>query len=65
MCSLTGAVPVFLDATYDSSVPGGPIGGQTRITLRNDHMSYLITWYGLSLATAFLWYRKIIQRRPI
>ncbi|TMW53683.1 hypothetical protein DOY81_001228, partial [Sarcophaga bullata] len=64
MCTLTGAQPVFLDASYESSVPGGPIGGQTRITLRNDHLSYLVTWYSLSLATAFLWYRTILKRKP-
>uniref|UniRef100_A0A1I8PCI9 SURF1-like protein n=1 Tax=Stomoxys calcitrans TaxID=35570 RepID=A0A1I8PCI9_STOCA len=64
MCAVTGAQPVFLDASYQSSVPGGPIGGQTRITLRNDHLSYLITWYSLSLATAFLWYRTILKRKP-
>ncbi|KAM7357610.1 surfeit locus protein 1 [Cochliomyia hominivorax] len=64
MCALTGAQPVFLDANYESSVPGGPIGGQTRITLRNDHLSYLITWYSLSLATGFLWYRNILKRKP-
>lgn len=27
-----------------STIPGGPIGGQTRVTLRNEHMQYIITW---------------------
>lgn len=27
-----------------STVPGGPIGGQTRVSLRNEHMQYIITW---------------------
>ncbi len=39
-----GTAPVYLDADADSSVPNGPVGGQTRVTLRNDHLSYLITW---------------------
>lgn len=64
MCAPTGAAPVLLDATYESTVPGGPVGGQTRITLRNEHLSYLITWYSLSAATAFLWYRQVIKRKP-
>lgn len=64
MCSLSGAQPVFLDASYESSVPGGPIGGQTHINLPNDHLSYTITWYCLSLATAIIWYRTIVQRKP-
>ncbi|KAA0198809.1 SURF1 protein, partial [Fasciolopsis buskii] len=37
-------LPLFIDATYDSSTTGGPIGGQTRVNLRNEHMSYIITW---------------------
>lgn len=35
---------VFLDADRNSTIPEGPIGGQTRVTLRNEHMSYIITW---------------------
>jgi cytochrome oxidase assembly protein ShyY1 len=37
-------LPIFLDADAASTVPGGPIGGQTRVTLRNDHLSYMFTW---------------------
>ncbi|KAH8379377.1 hypothetical protein KR009_004516 [Drosophila setifemur] len=66
MCASSGAAPVFLDATYDAKVAaqGAPIGGQTRVTLRNDHMSYLVTWFSLSAATSFLWYRQIVKRIP-
>ncbi|KAH8314658.1 hypothetical protein KR074_006830 [Drosophila pseudoananassae] len=65
MCAASGAAPVFLDATYDAkSAQNGPIGGQTRVTLRNDHLSYLITWFSLSAATSFLWYRQIVKRIP-
>lgn len=28
-----------------TSVPGGPIGGQTNVQLRNEHLSYIVTWY--------------------
>lgn len=28
----------------ESTVPGGPVGGQTRVTLRNEHLQYIITW---------------------
>ncbi|XP_052846062.1 LOW QUALITY PROTEIN: SURF1-like protein [Drosophila gunungcola] len=65
MCASTGAAPVFLDATYDvQAAKNGPIGGQTRVTLRNDHLSYLVTWFSLSAATSFLWYRQIVKRIP-
>ncbi|XP_034655362.1 SURF1-like protein [Drosophila subobscura] len=63
MCGSSGAAHVFLDAVYDpQAMSGGPIGGQTRVTLRNDHMSYLVTWFSLSAATSFLWYRQIVKR---
>lgn len=61
---LTGALPYWLDADAASTVAGGPIGGQTRVTLRNDHLSYLVTWYSLSAVTAYLWYRQIYKGIP-
>ncbi|KAL8174627.1 UNVERIFIED_CONTAM: Surfeit locus protein 1 [Gekko kuhli] len=62
MARVTGAEPIFIDADYKSTVPGGPIGGQTRVTLRNEHMQYIITWYGLCAATSYMWYKKFIQK---
>lgn len=64
MCKLTGASPYFIDSNFASSTPGGPVGGQTKVNLRNEHLSYVITWYSLSAFTAFLWYRQIIKRKP-
>ncbi|XP_012520150.1 PREDICTED: surfeit locus protein 1 isoform X2 [Propithecus coquereli] len=48
----------------ESTVPGGPIGGQTRVTVRNEHMQYIITWYGLCAATSYLWFKKFLRRTP-
>ncbi|XP_022622175.1 surfeit locus protein 1 [Seriola dumerili] len=62
MSSVTGAEPVFIDADFGSTIPGGPIGGQTRVTLRNEHMQYIVTWYGLCAATSYMWYAKFIKR---
>ncbi|XP_018335365.1 surfeit locus protein 1 [Agrilus planipennis] len=59
MCEKTGAAPIFLDATTDFNISGGPIGGQTRISLRNEHLSYIITWYSLCALTSYLWYKRI------
>ncbi|KAK2084490.1 hypothetical protein P7K49_037523 [Saguinus oedipus] len=58
MARITGAEPIFIDADFKSTVPGGPIGGQTRVTLRNEHLQYIISWYGLSAATSYLWFKK-------
>ncbi|MGD9538462.1 MAG: SURF1 family protein [Alphaproteobacteria bacterium] len=46
--------------------PGGyPIGGQTVVTLRNEHLSYVIIWYALAvgLAVIYLLYMRRGRRR--
>ncbi|XP_013862045.1 surfeit locus protein 1 [Austrofundulus limnaeus] len=62
MSDVTGAAPILIDADYSSTIPGGPVGGQTRVTLRNEHLQYIITWYGLCAATSYLWYAKFIKK---
>ncbi|KAK7473838.1 hypothetical protein BaRGS_00034945 [Batillaria attramentaria] len=62
MAEYAGTAPVFVDQDLKSSFSGGPVGGQTRVTLRNEHMSYIITWYSLSAITFAMWYRR--YRRP-
>lgn len=62
MAQVTGALPVLLEATNDFDIPHGPIGGQTRLSLRNEHLSYILTWYSLSAATSFLWYKQFLSR---
>lgn len=61
LAAVCETAPVFIDADYESTVPSGPIGGQTRVTLRNEHFSYIITWYLLCAATSFMWYQKYIR----
>ncbi|XP_056601926.1 surfeit locus protein 1 [Triplophysa dalaica] len=62
MAKATGAEEILIDAVLESTIPGGPIGGQTRVTLRNEHMQYVITWFGLCAATSYMWYAKFIKR---
>ncbi|KAI5937944.1 Surfeit locus protein 1 [Manis javanica] len=64
MARLTGTDPIFIDADFRSTVPGGPIGGQTRVTLRNEHAQYIATWYGLCAATSYLWFKKFLRWTP-
>lgn len=64
MSNETGSLPFYLDATADSSVPNGPIGGQTRVTIRNEHLSYIFTWFSLSAFTSWLWYSKVYRKIP-
>jgi len=60
LSAVAGTSRVFLDLTADSAVPGSPLAGQTRVTLRNEHLQYAITWYLLSAATAVMWVRRFV-----
>lgn len=44
--------PFFIDADATPNPGGLPEGGLTRVTFRNDHLGYAITWFGLALALA-------------
>ena len=57
-----GTLPIFIDADIKSTIPGGPLGGQTHVQLRNEHLRYIITWWSLSAISAALWYRKYVSR---
>lgn len=60
MAQVTGCRPILLEAAADSTVRGGPIGGQTRIRLRDQHFSYIVTWYSISAVTAVMWLTKYV-----
>uniref|UniRef100_A0A8D8E2V4 SURF1-like protein n=3 Tax=Culex pipiens TaxID=7175 RepID=A0A8D8E2V4_CULPI len=61
MAEIRRTSPYFLDATAAATVPHGPVGGQTRVTLRNEHLSYIMTWFSLSGFTAWLWVRQVVR----
>lgn len=43
--------PGYYIVSDAAALPGGlPKGGQWRLDLRNDHLAYAITWYGLAFA---------------
>lgn len=44
MAKETDCLPVYVDATVESSIPGVITGGQTQIVLRNQHLTYVLTW---------------------
>ncbi|XP_078282540.1 LOW QUALITY PROTEIN: surfeit locus protein 1 [Rhinoraja longicauda] len=64
MAQVVDTEPILIDADFDSTVAGGPVGGQTRVTLRNEHLQYILTWYGLCAATSFMWFQKFIRKIP-
>lgn len=52
MAKATGLGPFkpYYVAAGSRPNPGGyPVGGQTRLTVRNEHLQYAITWFALSL----------------
>ncbi|XP_013417320.1 surfeit locus protein 1 isoform X3 [Lingula anatina] len=50
--------PVCLSADADSTVEEGPVGGQTRVKVRNDHFSYILIWLSLAILTSYSWYKQ-------
>jgi len=45
---ITLAAPVVVEADATPNHGGWPMGGQTRVTFRNEHLQYAITWFGLA-----------------
>jgi surfeit locus 1 family protein len=59
---LARVAPFYIDADATPNPGGWPLGGQTRLTLPNDHLQYALTWFGLALTllgvfAAFAWRR--------
>ena len=54
--------PYFIDADATPNPGGLPVGGMTRVSFRNAHLAYALTWYGLALLlvamTAWAIYRE-------
>ena len=42
------AAPAIVEADAAPNPGGWPKGGQTRVTFRNEHLQYAITWFGLA-----------------
>jgi len=54
-------LPVLIEAGADTTPGGTPKGGQTRIDLVNNHLSYVVTWYSVALTVAVIyvvWHRQ-------
>ncbi len=54
--------PAFLVDAGPAPNPGGlPIGGQTKVELRSEHMQYIVIWYALAVSLAVIY--AIYMRR--
>ena len=58
--TLDRVAPFYIDADATANPGGWPKGGQTRLVLKNDHLGYALTWFGLAgtligVFAAFAW----------
>jgi surfeit locus 1 family protein len=47
--NLDRVAPFIVDADAAPNPGGWPRGGQTRLSIPNDHLAYALTWFGLAL----------------
>lgn len=59
---LANVAPFVVDADATPNPGGWPRGGATIVSIRNDHLSYALTWFGLA-ATLLAIYGLVVWRR--
>jgi surfeit locus 1 family protein len=59
---LAFAAPVVIEADATPNPGGLPVGGQTVVNFRNQHLSYAVTWFGLALVLLGVWIAYHISR---
>ena len=47
----------FFSLLSASTVHSGPIGGQTKVTVPNENLQYIVMWHSMSLATFYVFWR--------
>lgn len=55
---------VYLDAAAGQHAGDYPIGGQTQVTFKNDHLQYALTWFGLAAVLAAIYLIYGLRRGP-
>jgi len=63
--------PVFIEQIFEGHAgeaniklsKGIPVGRAPTVDLRNAHLSYVITWYSLSVFTALMFFRVLLNKR--
>jgi surfeit locus 1 family protein len=64
LANALGTQPIFLDqleknrSIMNKSLP---VPNQTTVNLRNEHMSYIVTWFSLSAITCVLWWQRFAK----
>lgn len=60
---LDGFLPYVLEVSRAESAQTLPIGGQTRLTLPNDHFSYAVTWYSFAVILLIIYFLSSYRRK--
>lgn len=60
---VSSLAPLVVQADAAANPGGWPLGGQTILQLKNDHLSYALTWYGLGLTLIGVYIAAIFRRR--
>lgn len=63
--------PILVESVFEGGpgeasariAAGKPVGRYPAVFFRNQHASYAITWYSLSLGTALLFFRLVTKKR--
>ncbi|MDE2183369.1 MAG: SURF1 family protein [Alphaproteobacteria bacterium] len=59
------AAPVVVEADASPNPGGWPRGGQTRVTFRNEHLQYALTWFLMAAALFVVYVAYHISRRRL
>lgn len=57
-------LPMVIDVDATPNEGGYPMGGQTRLTLSNNHMGYAVTWFGLAIVLLVVYGVSAIKTKP-
>ena len=62
---ITLSDPVLVEADATANPGGLPLGGQTVVSFRNQHLSYAVTWFGLAIGLLGIWFSYHFSRGRI
>jgi surfeit locus 1 family protein len=62
---ITLSNPVLIEAGATPNPGGLPVGGQTVVSFRNEHLSYAVTWFGLAIVLLGVWFSYHISKGRI
>ena len=55
--------PLFVEADETPNPGGLPIGGQSRLKISNDHLTYALTWFSLAIALLIVFGFYVAEQR--